>query len=63
MAKATARTRRAPGFEGTIDVHSGDRIPLTPRHIFKAFAAWHIVPQLTLSADVVTIAGSYGARQ
>ena len=47
------------GFRGTIDVHAGDRIPLTPRHIFKTFASWHIVPQLTANLDVVAISGSY----
>ena len=47
------------GGTGTIDVHSGDRIPLTPRHIFKVSGSWHIVPQVTLNADLVTIAGSY----
>jgi outer membrane receptor protein involved in Fe transport len=59
LGEGNSTNEEGPGFEGTIDVHSGDRIPLTPRHIFKAFAAWHIVPQLTLNADVITVAGSF----
>ncbi len=50
--------REGPGFEGTIDVEEGDRIPLTPRHIFKAFAAWQVLPQLSLNVDSITVAGT-----
>ncbi len=32
----------APGFEGDIDVRSGDRIPLTPRNLLKAYASWAV---------------------
>jgi outer membrane receptor protein involved in Fe transport len=59
LGEGNSSNEEGAGFEGSIDVHAGDRIPLTPRHIFKAFAAWHIGPQLTLNADVVTIAGSF----
>jgi outer membrane receptor protein involved in Fe transport len=59
LGEGNSTNEEGPGFEGTIDVHSGDRIPLIPRHIFKAFATWHIVPQLAVNADLVTIAGSY----
>ncbi|MEP7312995.1 MAG: TonB-dependent receptor, partial [Pseudomonadota bacterium] len=47
------------GFEGTIDIEPGDRIPLIPRHIFKASASWDILPQLSVSADLVNIGAAY----
>ncbi|MEJ0035751.1 MAG: TonB-dependent receptor [Gammaproteobacteria bacterium] len=59
LGEGNSTNEEGAGFEGTIDVHSGDRIPLTPRHIFKAFGAWHVLPRLTINADVITIAGSY----
>jgi outer membrane receptor protein involved in Fe transport len=58
LGEGNSTNEEGPGFEGAIDVESDDRIPLIPRHIFKAFAGWHILPQLTLNADVITIAGS-----
>jgi outer membrane receptor protein involved in Fe transport len=42
----------APGFSGDIAITPGNRIPLIPRHIFKASAAIDLLPMLTLSADV-----------
>ena len=37
--RATAPTTQADaGLEGTIDIEPGDRIPLIPRHMFKAYA-------------------------
>lgn len=59
LGEGNSTNEEGAGFEGTIDVRSGDRIPLTPRHIFKTFASWRIVPQLTANVDVITIAGSY----
>ncbi|MEP7246022.1 MAG: TonB-dependent receptor [Gammaproteobacteria bacterium] len=47
------------GFEGTIGIESGNRIPLTPRHIFKAFAEWDIAPQFSTNVDLIAIAGSF----
>jgi outer membrane receptor protein involved in Fe transport len=59
LGEGNSTNEEGPGFEGTLDAHSGDRIPLTPRHVFKAFAAWRILPQLTANVDVISIAGSY----
>jgi outer membrane receptor protein involved in Fe transport len=59
LGEGNSTNEEGAGFEGTIDVEPGDRIPLTPRHIFKAFAGWRILPRLTLNADVITISGSY----
>ena len=41
----------APGFEGTIDITPGDRIPLTPRHVAKAFVEWSLAKSLSFNAD------------
>jgi outer membrane receptor protein involved in Fe transport len=46
------------GFAGTIDVRSGDRVPLTPRHLFKAFAQWDVAPRLTTSIDLIAVSSS-----
>jgi outer membrane receptor protein involved in Fe transport len=49
----------APGFEGNIDVHSGDRIPLTPRNLLKAYASWAVAPKVSLNVDLAYVAGSF----
>jgi outer membrane receptor protein involved in Fe transport len=49
----------APGFEGVIGVSPGDRIPLTPQYIFKAFTNWKIVSNLTLNLDMLLIGDSF----
>ena len=50
----------APGFEGNIDVHSGDRIPLTPRNLLKAYAKWHRRTRSSRSTSTSrTSAGSF----
>jgi outer membrane receptor protein involved in Fe transport len=59
LGEGNSTNEEGAGFEGSLDVHSGDRIPLTPRHIFKAFATWRILPQLSANVDLITIAGSY----
>jgi len=59
LGAGNSSNAEGPGFEGTIDVESGDRIPLTPRHIFKAFGEWRIAPQFSANVDLISIAGSY----
>lgn len=59
LGEGNSTNEEGAGFEGTLDVEPGDRIPLTPRHIFKAFAGWRILPNLSLNADVISIAGSF----
>jgi len=49
----------APGFGGDIDMHSGDRIPLTPRNLLKAYATWAIAAKVSLSVDVAYVTGSF----
>lgn len=47
----------APGFEGEIDIERGDRIPLIPRHLFKANVAFDATDWLTLSGDLLASSG------
>lgn len=59
LGEGNSSNEEGPGFEGTIGVESGDRIPLTPRHILKAFAGWDVTEQVSLSLDVINIGSSY----
>jgi outer membrane receptor protein involved in Fe transport len=47
-----------PGFAGAIEIMPGDRIPLIPRHQFKAFAEWQILPQLSATADFLAVSNA-----
>jgi outer membrane receptor protein involved in Fe transport len=49
----------ASGFEGEIDIEKGDRIPLIPRHIFKASANFDPIDHVSLSLDMVAVSGVY----
>ncbi|WP_129777806.1 TonB-dependent receptor [Peristeroidobacter soli] len=59
LGEGNSSNEEGPGFEGTIEVEPGDRIPLVPRHIFKAFAAWDVTEQISLSLDAINIGSSY----
>jgi outer membrane receptor protein involved in Fe transport len=59
LGEGNSTNEEGPGFEGSIDVESGNRIPMTPRHIFKTFAEWRIVPQFSVNADLIAVAGAY----
>lgn len=48
-----------PGMEGTIDVRKGDRIPLIPRHIVKASAAYRITSAFSVGSDLIGVSGSF----
>jgi len=48
----------APGFAGNIALHSGDRIPLIPRHILKGGVEWSLGKKVSLSADAIAVSGS-----
>jgi len=48
-----------PGLEGRIEVQPGDRIPLVPHHMLKAFADIPVTAKLTLGADVQALSGSF----
>ncbi len=48
----------APGFEGNIEIHTGDRIPLTPRQLLRGYAEWSPTLKLSFDADFVYVSGS-----
>jgi len=47
------------GLEGTMTIAPGDRIPLTPQHMLKAFADVPITKRLGLDLDLVAVTGSF----
>jgi outer membrane receptor protein involved in Fe transport len=49
----------APGFEGDIEVHPGDRIPLTPQNLLKGYAQWRVAPSVSIDMDILYVSGSY----
>jgi len=44
--------------DGNIVVRPGDRMPLIPRHVFKARADWRITPAWSVEAGMLAVAGS-----
>jgi outer membrane receptor protein involved in Fe transport len=59
LGEGNSSNEEGAGFEGTIDVEPGDRIPLTPRHLFKAFVGWDVTQQLAANIDVISISSSF----
>jgi outer membrane receptor protein involved in Fe transport len=49
----------ARGLDGTIQVSPGNRIPLIPQHLLKAFADWQATSRLSLDADFHAVTTSY----
>ncbi|HVW24230.1 MAG TPA: TonB-dependent receptor, partial [Polyangiaceae bacterium] len=45
------------GFEGAIEIEPGDRIPLIPRHVFKAYADVQVTPKLSIDVNVIASSG------
>jgi outer membrane receptor protein involved in Fe transport len=48
-----------PGVEGTIEIEEGNRIPLTPRHMFKAYADIEVTSKLVVDVGLLAISSSY----
>ena len=48
-----------PGLEGTIAIRPGDRMPMMPRHLFKAFADVQVTPRLTLDVNLIASSNIY----
>jgi outer membrane receptor protein involved in Fe transport len=46
------------GMEGEIQITPGDRIPLTPRHMLKAYAGVRATSKLTVDAGLTAISGA-----
>jgi outer membrane receptor protein involved in Fe transport len=49
----------SPGMDGVIRIQPGDRIPLIPQHMFKAFADARITPNFSADLDFVAVSSSY----
>ena len=49
----------SPGFDGVIQIQPGDRIPLIPRHLLKAFVDFQATKKLSTDLDFVAVSTSY----
>jgi outer membrane receptor protein involved in Fe transport len=49
----------SPGMDGVIQIQPGDRIPLIPQHMFKAFADARITGKISAELDFVAVSSSY----
>jgi outer membrane receptor protein involved in Fe transport len=49
----------APGFDGVIQIQPGERIPLIPNHMLKAFADVQVTRKLSMDLDYVAVSRSY----
>src|SRR5262249_3762632 len=47
------------GLEGAIDIVPGDRIPLIPRHMFKAYADIPLGTKLSFDIDLLAVSSSF----
>jgi outer membrane receptor protein involved in Fe transport len=54
----SANDADAPGLEGTIEIAPGSRMPLIPRHMFKAYADVQVTGALALDVDLIALSGS-----
>jgi outer membrane receptor protein involved in Fe transport len=48
-----------PGVEGAIEISPGNRIPLAPRHMLKAYADVEIASRFLIDAGLVAISSSF----
>jgi outer membrane receptor protein involved in Fe transport len=55
----SANDAAAPGLEGNIEIHAGDRIPLTPRQLLRGYAEWSPTPTLSFDADLQYVSSSF----
>ncbi len=49
----------APGLDGNIAIQPGNRIPLIPRHMLKAYADYQPVSKLNIDLDFVAVSRSF----
>jgi outer membrane receptor protein involved in Fe transport len=49
----------AKGLDGTIQVQPGDRIPLIPEHVLKAYADYQATSKIGIDLDFQAISSSY----
>jgi len=45
------------GLEGTIEIEPGDRLPLMPQHMFKAFADLQVSSKISVDLDLIAASG------
>jgi outer membrane receptor protein involved in Fe transport len=50
--------QEGPGFEGTIEVEPGNRLPLTPRHLLKAFLDYEATTKLSFNLGFQAVSSS-----
>jgi len=60
---ASGETIASPGnssadANGNIAIRPGDRLPLVPRHVFKARAAWQVNPAWSVELGMLGVSGS-----
>jgi outer membrane receptor protein involved in Fe transport len=60
---ASGETIGSPGNssandDGNIAIRPGDRLPLVPRHVFKARAAWQVLPGWSVELGMLGVSGS-----
>jgi outer membrane receptor protein involved in Fe transport len=48
-----------PGVDGSIEIDPGDRLPLAPRHVFKAFANADLTSRVAVDVDLLAVSASY----
>ena len=48
-----------PGMDGVIQILAGDRIPLIPEHLFKAFADVQVIRRLSADVDFIAVSRSF----
>jgi DNA ligase D-like protein (predicted polymerase) len=51
------KTTGGKGLHGTIDIEPGDRLPLMPRHMFKAYADVQVSSKIAVDVDLVAASG------
>ena len=49
----------APGLDGNIDIRPGDRIPLIPHHMLKAYGDWQVSSKFNLDLDFIATSRSF----
>ena len=49
----------SPGMDGDIRIQPGDRIPLIPQHLLKAFAEAQFTRKLSADLDFMAVSGSF----
>jgi outer membrane receptor protein involved in Fe transport len=48
-----------PGLDGTTGIKPGDRIPLIPQQLFKAYADYRITPAFSMGLNLLAVSSSF----